>query len=370
MSTPADSTSRAKRGPRSRVRAVAIRLIVLALGLGFGLVLAEIGLRIAGWPVVGNEIDGVRIASTQRAGAEGSAYRGIGRTLRLVHFDYDVAYTLNQHGLCEREPAPKASTEHRIGFFGDSFTMGMGVTTAHRFPDVWFERAKDRLPAGTTIWNFGMPGSGTLQQAALLGGAAKAYDLDRLVLAFYSGNDVTDNIEEANIGNAAAQPVTPRPSGLRSWLRDNVRLSTFLWYYGLRAFSSAWWPNLFTQESLDQLWPDTQRGFERFLAAAEGRPVTIWYLPSAIESSGEAWAAHRDNHGLSDSGRHLLRDRVRGWAAANNVGFVDLTETLRGHPLKAVNFRVDPHWRPLGHRVVAEELAGREDLGLAAPADR
>lgn len=370
MNTPAQSTPSVKARPRARVRAVAIRLVVLAIGLGLGLAVAEIGLRIAGWPVVSNEIDGVRIASTQRAGADGSAYRDMGRTLRLVHFDYNVAYALNRHGLCEREPAPKAAGEQRIGFFGDSFTMGMGVTTAHRFTSVWFERAQDRLPEGTTIWNFGMPGSGTLQQAALLDGAARQYDLDRLVLAFYSGNDVTDNIEEANVGNAAAAPVVPRPSGLRSWLRDNIRLSTFLWYYGLRAFSSAWWPNLFTSESLDQLWPDTQRGFERLLAAAEGRPVTIWYLPSAIESNDDAWRAHRDKHGLSDAGRWLLRERVRDWAAANNVGFVDLTDALRGHPLDQVNFRVDPHWRPFGHRVVAEELAGREDLGLAAPVER
>lgn len=365
MSTPATQPRAAHRRPRSRGRALLLRLIVLGFGLLVGLVVAEIGLRVAGWPVVGNLIDGKRVNTTQRGGAEGSAYRGLGRDLRLVHFDYDVRYTLNRHGFAEREPAPKAPGERRIGLFGDSFTMGMGVRVPERFGDVWFAQVRDRLPAGTTLWNFGMPGTGTLQQAALLGGAAREYDLDELVLAFYSGNDVTDNIEEsAHDPGAAGLAAPPRENPLRAWAREHVRLSTFLWYYGLRAFSAAWWPNLYTPETLDQLWPPTQRGLEQFLAAAGGRPVTIWYIPSALESSDEAWRAHRDRHGLSDAGRFLLRDRVRDWAAANGAGFVDLTDALRAHPLSETNFRVDPHWRPLGHRAAAGALARREDLGL------
>lgn len=365
MSNTGQTTRSPLRRRRSRGRALLLRLIVLGLGLAMGLVFAEIGLRLAGWPVVGNLIDGQRVNTTQRGGAEGSAYRGLGRDLRLVHFDYDVRYTLNRHGFVERELAPKGAGERRIGLFGDSFTMGMGVQVSERFGDVWFAQTRERLPPGTTLWNFGMAGTGTLQQAALLGGAAREYELDELVLAFYSGNDVTDNIEEsAHDPMATALAVPPRENPLRSWLRENVRLSTFLWYYGLRAFSAAWWPNLYTRQTLDELWPPTQRGLEEFVAAAGERPVTIWYIPSALESSDEAWHAHRDRHTLDDAGRFLLRDRVRDWAAANSAGFVDLTDAVRAHPLSETNFRVDPHWRPLGHRAAAAALAEREDLGL------
>ena len=236
MSNTGQTTRSPLRRRRSRGRALLLRLIVLGLGLAMGLVFAEIGLRVAGWPVVGNLIDGQRASTTQRGGADGSAYRGLGRELRLVHFDYDVRYTLNRHGFVEREPAPKGAGERRIGLFGDSFTMGMGVQVSERFGDVWFAQTRERLPPGTTLWNFGMAGTGTLQQAALLGGAAREYELDELVLAFYSGNDVTDNIEESSHdpkGGRAGRSAAREPAAARGC--DNVRLSTFLWCYGLRS---------------------------------------------------------------------------------------------------------------------------------------
>jgi hypothetical protein len=91
---------------------------------------------------------------------------------------YPVQYQRDNHGFRNLEPW---QDDVDIVFVGDSFTAAESITHPY-----WKDIAESELVLG-------LPGSGTIEQSLLL----KAYGLSRhpetVVLAFYGGNDNSDN---------------------------------------------------------------------------------------------------------------------------------------------------------------------------------
>jgi len=358
-------SSKSTRSPKRRSwRAwISARLLLLCFSLALGLALTEAALWAAGWPIVGiywgdNGDKGPR--ALRIPGPSGGAYRGFGSTVRAVHYDYDVTYAVNRHGFATPEPAPKRPGEYRIGIIGDSFSFGLGVQTSQRFSDLWFDLVKSNYPHAT-LYNLGTPSSGTLQHAEILAGVGAQYDLDEIILCFYSGNDPDDNIAYQRLLAAGPLPdIEPQPHGVRAFLRSNFRLPSFVWIRGLRALSTVRYGGGGTEQGVRAAWPVTEHALENLRAAVGARPFTIWYLPSALELNDDLWRKVRTDFQFDDAARYAVADRLRDWASAWGVPFIDTTPALITKPYSDVHFPVDQHWNADGHRLVA-------DLLMAAP---
>ena len=122
-----------------------------------------------------------------------------------------IRYQTNSLGYRDREPVGAGDGQKlRVLFLGDSFTWGDEVSTQDRFPDLLEASCGshcDRLPAIHAI-NRGIIGYGTAQELLqyLLTRNGEPFDL--VILALFSGNDLTDN---ANVDS----PSGPRPRLIR-----------------------------------------------------------------------------------------------------------------------------------------------------------
>ena len=145
-------------------------------------------------------------------------------------------------------------------------------------------RATEGPMARGVVWNFGSPLAGTGHCAAALDGVAREYGLDEIILAIYGGNELQDNRRWTRIESALDRVSDEKgQGGLRVWLRANSRLAGFLWITVVRSLAGAEPSSVNSRAVVEELWPHTEQALEELLAAAAGRPVTIWYIPNVIE---------------------------------------------------------------------------------------
>ncbi len=340
------------------IRRIIFPCISVCLGLGIALLILELTLRILGWPAPGFYQNGMGPLQYQIPTSEGGAWRAYPGKARQRHYDFDIPIYINAHGFRSSENRPKEFDEWRIGVFGDSFTDGWGVRREERFGEVWMKEAKDVL-GNTTLWNFGSIDSGTWQNADFLDAGGKEYQLDEIILAVFSWNELSDNILWSNLRNLSNEDIDEQYrkkfSGMRTWIRTHIRTASFLWINFLRSAPKG--PPPASKQTIDTYWPYTKAGFDAFKDATGDRPLTIWYLPGRVEWDDNIWRIHQQEQDLDESERFLLRQYIQSWAEANNVPFVDVTPWLAGRPSNEVSFPVDPHWSPGGHSIVGKGLA-------------
>lgn len=335
-------------------------LVLIGLVLGSAALLVEASLRVAGWRAPGlydAQGDPVPVGVTTGEGGPFPPVDGV-----LHTFEYEVPYHVNRDGFRERDPVPKAPDEWRVGLFGDSHIAGYGVERQDRFGDLWIADRRRRQP-DAELWNFGAPNTGTHHMADVLEGVAAGYDLDEIVLAMSAINELGDNIDWQRAHTGDEAPSVPRKrSLLAAFLKRHSRLAMLLWFqvaHGLLADRTP--PVHETLDYLDEGWPITERALGRFLAAVGNRPFEIWYLPATLDWNDEAWKQVQDDLGPgSTARRHEFRDRVRDWATAHGVTFVDATPWLQGHPLSEVKFAIDVHYNANGHRLLAEGFVAHD----------
>lgn len=343
------------------VRRIAATVVLVLFGLGLGAALGEAFLRMAGWPAPGFYIDGKGPVHPVEPGKHGASYPPLVNG-RMRHYDYDVSWQTNDHGFRERRLVPKAPSAWRIGLLGDSFASGMGVEPPETFVAQWIrEVGRSLAPEGrrAELWNLATPAAGTAHEADVLEGAGVRYDLDSIVVAFYAGNDLQDNViwQKRRDGVTSAE----RPAGLwRVWLREHSRLATFVWINSLRALATFEPPGAFRPEPIAEAWPVTERSLDRILALAHGRPVSVWYLPSPPEWDDDVWREVKQRYRVPDENRGLVRARVQAWGDQRRVSVVDFTPFLRSCPsMRECAFKVDNHWNVRGHALAAAGLIAR-----------
>ena len=325
----------------------------VALGMGEALVRAH------GWPTPGLYRDGKGPLALRVPGEGGGAYppQGWGR---LRHYDYDVAWQVNSDGFREREPEPKSRGEWRVALLGDSFAAGVGVEASGCFAAYWNRTAGPAV----TLWNLASPSCGTSCEAAILRVAGARYDADEVVVAFFGGNDLSDNLAWSRAGPATME-VDSDWNG-RVWLREHSRLATFLWVGFARGFARFRPPGVYDTAEFERLWPFTEEALASLRSAAGARPLSLVYLPSSPEWDDGLWRWARAQYGLREEGRFLVSSALARWAGTHGVRFFDVTPALRRCPTAAeCCFPVDPHWNVGGHRLVGEALAS--SFPLARP---
>ena len=118
----------------------------------------------------------------------------------ISNAEYSIDIRTNSIGLREdHEYGAKPAGIFRILALGDSFTMGVGV----RLEDGFVKRAESILNSGYTrtdyeVINAGVPGYDTSQELAYLQTDGLSLEPDLVLLNYYVGNDIVDNLPRAH----------------------------------------------------------------------------------------------------------------------------------------------------------------------------
>lgn len=171
-----------------------------------------------------------------------------------------------------------------------------------------------------------------------------------------SDNEVWQKNQALQVQTEQGEVESVRSTGpaWRRWLRQNSRVSTYLWLHGIRYVVDKVAPTECFTGQFTQMWPVTEEGLNRLKRASGDRPLTIWYLPDQSEWGNERWKAIKD---LGDADRFIMRDAVIQWAQQNETAVVDITPVFLGRTQPEVKYRIDGHWNASGHRIVAEAVA-------------
>jgi hypothetical protein len=162
------------------------KLFLLFAGAFVGLIVAEIGLRAAGFSepsvYVPDEVRGHALLPGARGWwrSEGEAY-----------------VRVNSRGLRDREhDIAKPADTLRIAILGDSFTEALQVPLERTYWHLLESELNARRCFGgkrVEVINFGVGGYGTGQQLLTLRNEAWRYTPDIVLLAFFIGNDIRNN---------------------------------------------------------------------------------------------------------------------------------------------------------------------------------
>jgi hypothetical protein len=215
-----------------------VRIAAILIGVAAALAVAEIGLRLLGIEYVHYDQPDYYLGWSLRPGASGTwTSEGLGYV------------SINRDGQRDREHQfAKPGGVLRVAVLGDSFAEAMQVEPAQAFWSV-IEQELAKCPAcgGRQVetLNFGVSGYGTAQELLMLRQRVWRYSPDVVVLTFYPGNDVSDNMRELPgarprpyfyldkdkllIDNSFRQKPRFRYSRslmgrLRSWLGDHSRV--------------------------------------------------------------------------------------------------------------------------------------------------
>ena len=183
----------------SKLKTLGVNLGLTLGGLFMGVVIGEVGLRVArveGYPKIGDFVDSAptRFHTSEpdlgwklKPGVSGE-WKGEGASFVRV----------NSEGLRDREHTKaKPPNTLRVAVLGDSFTEAIHVPVEQTF---WskLERKLGNCEAvkgrkNVEVINFGVQGYGTAQELMMLRKKVWDYNPDIVILAFFIGNDVINN---------------------------------------------------------------------------------------------------------------------------------------------------------------------------------
>ncbi len=114
---------------------------------------------------------------------------------------YNTVLNINNDGMIDREyPVERVPDTIRVAILGDSFTAGEEMAMGKRFHEIWEDRLPEKLGKPLEILNFGVRGYGTWEQLQMFHLKAAKYKPDWVVVNFFWGNDIDDNINQLEAG--------------------------------------------------------------------------------------------------------------------------------------------------------------------------
>lgn len=355
--------------------------LALAAGsLAVVLLLAEVGLRVAGYPMP--RLLPASIRSTYHLGPGARfEYRGF---LPGTFEDFANLVELNRIGFHDRDYAvrrPQPDT-HRVLVLGDSYVAAFEVPVADTFHKRVESRLQQEDPLGSGSYQWIAIGQGNRAQEAELRWLrqyGRRYRPDAVLLVFFAGNDVMENSEvlfsrARRFGDFYMREVVPRKQAFfdtvlgvpGSRLNGLVaEVATSLYAANLYRFADLDADRLTSPElgvyddppqgPWRRAWHTTFELLDAIQAQASelGAKLVVAGLsgPQAVGDVGlqRLWGAE-----AADWAAPLAR--VEGWSRQHLVPFVDLTPALREAGRRQVYWRHDAHLTPRGHQVVADTL--------------
>lgn len=285
---------------------------------------------------------------------------------------YAVSLRINALGLRgpEAETVP-SGTPHWLAV-GDSFTMAVQVDEDKTFA------AQLGAAAGAWVWNGGVDGYSTWQALSRYQDLDQVLPLDAVVLTFFLGNDLQDNVRFSHIVQGArnlpegADIPRERTPPLRALLLRHSRLYAHWRVWQRRAAlqdgadpdRERWRQELvlFSTEGRNELrrmLPQTREALRRLQQATRQRQddLIVAVAPPAFVVDPDRAAATFAVVGLDPASMALdaPRQAVLQILDELNIPACDLTEPLR----QATDpyFVYDGHWTAEGHTVVAETMS-------------
>lgn len=367
-------------GARKPSPSLKARLILVLLGIMLPLVLAEIGLRLAG-AILPGDYQTVSFAEAHpEFGRRNRPGAGWKKTA-----EYTSWIEINSKGLRGAEiDYPKPPGEQRILVVGDSFTFAEQVNQDETFT----QRLEDRLNAGGgqyRVLNAGSNGWATANQAIYLAKEGVRFKPDLVIVALYLGNDVSDNYRRvATVSDAVAADLKLRGAdsfeGPRRILRRSELYTVFesgvlaklpIWQDDGGNYSSDRKPPT-TQEQADEAWAITGRLLDRMrdVSESQGARFMVMVVPSATAVAQRGGAGAKDDddedaeeeEGNESAVRPGFEDphgTLADLTASRSLPTLDLLQPLRradNRVKERLYYRQNAHWTAAGHEVAAEEL--------------
>jgi lysophospholipase L1-like esterase len=379
---PANSTGRAvstpaqKSGPASP--SPAARLLLVTIGLLVPLLLAEIGLRLAG-AILPGDYQTVSFAEAHpefgRRNRPGAGWKKTSEFTSWIE--------VNSKGLrgAEIEYA-KPPGERRVLVVGDSFTFAEQVNQNETFT----QRLEDRLNAeggggGYRVLNAGSNGWATANEAVYLAKEGVRFKPDVVIVALYLGNDVSDNFRRvATVQDAADADLALRgadsfdgprrllrKSELYSWFESGVLAKLPIWQGDGGSYSSDRKPPRTLAEA-EEAWTITEQLLDRMreVSESQGARFMVMVVPSATAVAQRGGTAVKDDDDADEDAEDDTRpgfDDPHGQLAAitarNNLTSLDLLSPMRkadNRIKERLYYRQNAHWTAAGHAVAADEL--------------
>jgi hypothetical protein len=317
----------------------------------------------------------------------------------------------NRMGLRDHEIAPRDGSTLRLVGIGDSFALGIH---AGRLERCYLKRlqqlvsaqlaAGEHVRADGTAWtraefvNAGTDGYGTLQEVGLLERLGPSLQPDAVLLAFYLGNDFTDNsgrtrmaVEDGYLmleASAAPHRAYARPlhRRVRLYLNAHSELYVFmkrrvvLPLRELRqsepgtssthrhlheyVFDEGFAASLSNEPSpiMDAGMANTRAAFARLRAwcDAHGARVLVCAIPEVVQVDPQARQEWLHRFGLEHDALDftLPNQRLRDLTEEAGLPLVDLTADLRAaiERGESIHFANDHHWNARGHEIAAQLL--------------
>lgn len=183
----------------TKIKPLALNIGLTVGALAIGLLIGEIGLRIAKIEYPPPPREGENTDKQLYNFKEPNRGWG-GNPNRVSYWNGEGEpgeIKMNNAGFRDKDwNVEKPANTYRVAVLGDSFTEAIQVKTETRYTSVMErELAKCSALKGKKIevLNFGVQGYGTAQELMTLRHNASAYSPDLVVLAFYPGNDIQNN---------------------------------------------------------------------------------------------------------------------------------------------------------------------------------
>ena len=202
-------------------------LALLATGALFALLLAELGLRLAGISYPSFYIPDDHLGKVPRPGMEAWFREEGGARVRY-----------NREGLRDREHSrQKPPQTLRVAVLGDSYTEALQVPVEQIFLSVMeqeMQHCHDGDRRSVEVLNFGVAGYSTAQELQMLRYRVWDYSPDVVLLAMFLGNDISDNLRA--LSDSSPRPYFVHRDGHLA-LDDSFRAnSTYRWRHDLPAW--------------------------------------------------------------------------------------------------------------------------------------
>jgi len=365
------------------------RLALVTIGLLLPVLLLEAVLRVFG-PVLPGEYQlGSWLVPDPRYGHFHA--RGVGVWLRTSEF---VTYVrTNQSGLRGEEvPSTRAPGEGRILALGDSFVEARQVREPETATSL-IERALNRGPQSSCrVLNGGVAGWGTGEEYVYLQQEGLALRPDLVIIFFYVGNDVANNLRRPSgqapqhrgppfrvdsQGRLQELPFEPpeRPSAPLAVLRGYSRAFNLL--------ESGVLSKLFDREDDERERPDAGKldlfsvretserrqawqVTEALLAAirdqtrASGAELGLVAIPASYQVYSREWARIVPRARGADTWQpDVPNRRLAEVVAGLGIPYLDLLPAFRaasGLEAERLYFPINAHWTPSGNRLAADQV--------------
>ncbi len=296
---------------------------------------------------------------------------------------YSVRFTRDQHGFRNEEPW---NEDLDLVVLGDSFTAAEAIQNPF-----W-------TGLSDSLLSLAFPGSGTIEQSLLLGAYGLPLQPDTVVLAYFAGNDLSDNQvfqEMRRQGKSIADRVHQNRSPfeylvtvhIALYLRDMIHKANISdCHYPQVAATDPAMPVAFFDDMLPilALDADALRASDMFQAtltsivqmaqdlSARGIRFVMMYIPQKAElvwpylnaESKRAIASYLAENlspiapEMIDKNISAQRDLWLSVALEQRIEFLDMTPALQAaiENGNSPYFFADTHWNQLGHDLARQEL--------------